>query len=85
MLKLDKQIGDTIYWPILAANEAYHLEGVGAILEGWVQYICLVGCRLPPLDGYVAACLVLTIEIHGLPNLNILVRQFNCLYLSEFS
>ena len=28
LLKLDKQIGGTIYRPILAANEAYHLEGV---------------------------------------------------------
>ena len=29
------------------------------------QYICLVGCRLPRLDGYVALCLVLTIEVYG--------------------
>ena len=28
--------------------------------RGWVQYICFVRCRLPPLDGYVAVCLVLT-------------------------
>ena len=64
MLKLDKQIGGTIYQPILAANEARHMEGVGAKLEG-VGYrehalTCLVGCRLPPLDGYVAVFRVLT-------------------------
>ena len=34
---------------ILAANKAYRLEGWGAV----------VGCRLPPLDGYVSVCLVL--------------------------
>ena len=34
LLKLDKQIGGTIYRPILAANEACHVEGVGAKLEG---------------------------------------------------
>ena len=34
MLKLDKQISGTIYRPILAANEACHMEGVGAKLEG---------------------------------------------------
>ena len=37
LLKLDKQIGDTInqpYQPILAANEAYQLEGWGGMLEG---------------------------------------------------
>ena len=26
----------------------------------WVQYTCLIECRLPPLDVYVAVCLVLT-------------------------
>ena len=26
--------------------------------------ICLIGCRLPPLDGYVGVCLVLTIEVY---------------------
>ena len=29
-----------------------------------MQYICLIGCKLPPLDGYVAVCLVLTIEVY---------------------
>ena len=29
LLKLDKQIGGTIYRPILAANEACHMEGMG--------------------------------------------------------
>ena len=33
-----------------------------------VQYICLVGCRLPPLDGYVAVCLVLTIDVYDITN-----------------
>ena len=50
LLKLDNQIGGTIYRPTLAANEACHMEGVGcpvggggvprwrgwgATLEGW--------------------------------------------------
>ena len=30
--------------------------------RGWVLYIYLIGCRLPPLDGYVSVCLVLTTE-----------------------
>ena len=30
-----------------------------------MQYTCLVGCRLPSLDGYVAVCLVLTIDVYG--------------------
>ena len=34
LLKLDKQIGVTIYQPNLAANEACHMEGVGATLDG---------------------------------------------------
>ena len=43
LLKLDKQIGGTIYWPTLAANEACHMEGVGCpvggggLLHGWVR------------------------------------------------
>ena len=66
MLKLDKQISGTIYQPILAACNAYAPGGVGChIGGGGVQYICLVGCRLPPLDGYVAVCLVLTIEVYS--------------------
>ena len=28
-------------------------------------FILGLGCRLPPLDGYVAVCLVLTIDIYG--------------------
>ena len=68
MLKLDKQIGGTISWPILAVNEACHMEGVGCDVGG-VRYskhalTSLVGCRLPPVDGYVAVCLVLTIEVY---------------------
>ena len=34
LLKLDKQIGGTIYQPILAANEACHMEGVGCHVGG---------------------------------------------------
>ena len=29
-----------------------------------MQYIYLIGCRLPPLDGYVPVCLVLTKEVY---------------------
>ena len=54
MLKLDNQISGR---SILAVNKAWCLEGVQ------VQNICIVGCRLPPLDGYVVVCLVLTIEL----------------------
>ena len=53
MLKLDKQIGGTI-----SCNE----QGIG--FRGCVlQYICLVGCKIQPVDGYVTVCLVLTIDI----------------------
>ena len=38
LLKLDKQISGTIYWPILAAKEAQHLEGAGAVhMPHWMQ------------------------------------------------
>ena len=30
-----------------------------------MQYICFIGCRLPPLSGYVAVCLVLTIDVYA--------------------
>ena len=53
--KLDKQISGTIYRPYLAANEA----------EGLEEVKCLIGCRLPPLDGYTSVCLVLTIDVYG--------------------
>ena len=33
---------------------------------GGVQFICLVGCRLPPLDGYVTVCVVSTIDVYGI-------------------
>ena len=39
-------------------------RGWAAILEGVGALHMLVGCRLPPLDGYVAVCLVLTIEVY---------------------
>ena len=29
-----------------------------------VQYICCVGCKIPPVDGYVAVCLVLSIDVY---------------------
>ena len=61
LLKLDNQIGGTIYRPTLAANEACHMEGVGAKLEGvgamleGVGYskhtlTCLVGSKLVGSD-----------------------------------
>ena len=34
LLKLDKQIGGTIYQHILGANEACHMEGVGCPVGG---------------------------------------------------
>ena len=33
-----------------------------------MQYKCLIGSRLPPLDGYVSVCLVLTIEVYDTRN-----------------
>ena len=30
-----------------------------------MQYTCLLGCRLPPLDGYMAVCLILIIDVYG--------------------
>ena len=32
--------------------------------RGELQYICLIGYRRPPIDGYVAVCLVLTIDVY---------------------
>ena len=29
-----------------------------------MKYICLVGCKNLPEDGYVTVCLVLTIEVY---------------------
>ena len=29
-----------------------------------MQYICFVGCKIQPLDGYLAVCLVLTIDVY---------------------
>ena len=31
-----------------------------------MKYICLVGCILTPLDGYMAVCLVLRIDVHDI-------------------
>ena len=43
----------------------YSCSGQGKALGGvGVQYICLIGCRLSPLDGYVAVRLVLTIDVY---------------------
>ena len=58
MLKLDKQIGGNFDRFFLAMNEA-------RARRGWVQYKSLVGCKLPPLDGYVAVCLVLITDVYG--------------------
>ena len=30
-----------------------------------MKYISLVGCKLSPLDGYMAACLVLAKEVYA--------------------
>ena len=30
-----------------------------------MQYMCLVGFKIPPENGYVAVCLVFTIEVYG--------------------
>ena len=64
LLKLDNQIGGNIYWQFLAMNEAWVLEGVEYhIAWGGVQYICLIGCKIQSVDGYVAVCLGLTIDV----------------------
>ena len=44
LLKLDKQIGGTIYRPTLAANEACHMEGVGCPVGGVGAKLEGVGC-----------------------------------------
>ena len=46
LLKLDKQIGGTIYWPILAANKACHMEGVGCPVGGCGYQIGGGGCHV---------------------------------------
>ena len=38
-----------------------------------MQYISFVGCKLPPLDGYVAVCLVLTVEVYAHTYVNAVV------------
>ena len=35
-----------------------------------MQYICIFGCKIPPVDGYVAVCLDLTIEAYGTTHFN---------------
>ena len=50
----------------------YHIGG------GGVQFICLVECRLPPLDGYVSVCLVLTIEVYAFNNANQHALEVGC-------
>ena len=37
-----------------AGGVEYHIG------RGLVQYICLIGCLIQPLKGYVAVCLALT-------------------------
>ena len=63
MLKLDKQIGGTIYWPFLATKRHMAWRGVILYWRGVVQYICLVGCKIQPIDGHVVVCLVLTVDV----------------------
>ena len=36
-----------------------------------MQYICLVGSRLPPPDGYVSVCLVLTIQVYDKTHIDV--------------
>ena len=36
-------------------------------------YICLVGYKIRPVDGYVAVCLVLTIDVYGTRYLSVRV------------
>ena len=53
------------------ANQCHHLPAYSCTKRGIapggcvVQNTCLVGCRLPPLDGSMAVCLVLTIELYA--------------------
>ena len=55
-----------LYWPFIAANKAYGLEGVEYHIWGvLVQYICLFGCKIQPVDVYVSVCLVLTIDVYA--------------------
>ena len=82
MLILDKQIGVTIY------QRPRHVtwRGRGTPLErvGYSKHAltCLIGCRLPPLDGYVAVCLVLTIEVYDITNVvNKVIRSMSSLFL----
>ena len=71
---LGKQISGTIYWPFLATNKAQDLEVAEYhIREGVVQCICLVGCKIQPVDGYVAVCLVLTIDFYDRTKINLLI------------
>ena len=42
------------------AGVEYH-NGAGVVL-----YIYLVGCKIQPVDGHVAVCLVLTLDVYGI-------------------
>ena len=65
LLKLVKQIGGTIYWPFLATNKALGLDGVEYhIGRGVALYKCLLGCKIQPVDSYVAVCLVLAMDVY---------------------
>ena len=49
-----------------STNEANGLEGVEYHIGGFVvQYKCLVGFKIQPVDSYVAVYLVLTIDVNG--------------------
>ena len=49
-----------------STNEANGLEGVEYHIGGFVvQYKCLVGIKIQPVDSYVAVYLVLTIYVNG--------------------
>ena len=41
------------------------MEGVEYHIGRGVHYICLVGCKISPVDGYVTFYLILTIKVYA--------------------
>ena len=62
LLKLDKKSVAPSNGQFSQQTRHRVCRGWGTIQRGGVQYICLVRCRLPPQDGYVSVCLVLTLS-----------------------
>ena len=61
------------------------LEGVGCDIGGdGVQDMCLFQCRLPPLDGYVAVCLVLTMDVYASVNLSLRCVELKLFFVQFF-